>query len=215
MSPLLYVAVSDRADHAGAVPVESWHVATTWGPARCGDTLSQAELARCQSVTSPAASALHVSAYAFRREVLARRAGAPPAAIAFPQTYRTPLACGAFASLSHTHGAVAVACAARAVGIDIETAARGGDPVRLAARYFAPDEYAALARLAPAEAACAFSRRWTAKEALMKAAGCTLREALATSIGADAPLPFTRTILGAAITVFAPAPGFVCAVALA
>lgn len=214
MSALLYVAVSDRADHAGAVPVDAWHVAATWGPPRRGDTLSQAELARCQSITSSAA-ALHVSAYALRREALARRTGASPAAITIPPIYRTPLAGGAFASLSHTRGAVAVACAARAVGVDIEPAARRGDPVRLAARYFAPDERAALAGLAPAEAACAFAWRWTAKEALMKATGCTLRAALATSIGADAPLPFTRTICGAAITVFAPAPGFVCAVALA
>jgi phosphopantetheinyl transferase len=89
----------------------------------------------------------------------------------------------------------------------VEACDRADDPARLAARYFAADERDGDA----ADVAW----RWTAKEALMKAAGMTLRAALATSMGPRAAAPFVREIAGATLTVLAPIEGYACAVATA
>ena len=62
-------------------------------------------------------------------------------------------------------------CRRGRVGVDLERIDREPAVLRLAARYFAAEEAAALAAL-PAEAArLAFLRLWTAKEASCKATG--------------------------------------------
>jgi 4'-phosphopantetheinyl transferase len=79
---------------------------------------------------------------------------------------------GTGASLSHTRGLVVCALArGAAVGVDAEWLGRRLEPLRLAERFFAPDEASRLRR-APAEARPAlFLRLWTAKEAFLKARG--------------------------------------------
>ena len=57
------------------------------------------------------------------------------------------------------------------VGVDIESRERGTDPLRIARRYFAPEETAALAALDEALRHDAFLRLWCAKEAVLKAHG--------------------------------------------
>lgn len=83
-------------------------------------------------------------------------------------------------NLTHTHGMIAVAVGeAGALGIDCEALDRSGDAVRIARRFFADAEVAALAAL-PDEAAR--QRRalhlWTLKEAWLKATGTGLRGTL-------------------------------------
>lgn len=73
-------------------------------------------------------------------------------------------------SLSHCPGRVLCLLADREAGCDVEPADRGD--IRVAARYFTPEEYARILE-APDEAARRrmFCRFWTLKESLMKCTG--------------------------------------------
>lgn len=75
-------------------------------------------------------------------------------------------------NLSDTEGGTLVAlCRRGRIGVDLERTDREPAVLRLAERYFAAEETAALAAM-PAEAArLAFLRLWTAKEASCKATG--------------------------------------------
>ncbi len=73
---------------------------------------------------------------------------------------------------SHSDGRLLVAYAPQGrVGVDVESRARGTDPMRIARRYFAQEEIAALALLDTALRQDAFLRLWCAKEAVLKAHG--------------------------------------------
>jgi len=57
------------------------------------------------------------------------------------------------------------------VGVDIECNSKSRDVLRLAQRFFHPEEYRALRQLVPEQRQLAFIRAWTRKEALAKAVG--------------------------------------------
>ncbi len=76
------------------------------------------------------------------------------------------------AGWSHSHGRLLIAYADRGrIGVDVESRARGTDPLRIARRYFAQEEIAALAVLDAAPRQDVFLRLWCAKEAVLKAHG--------------------------------------------
>lgn len=98
------------------------------------------------------------------RPVIAAPAGAPPLSF----------------SVTHTEGLVACAVTwAREVGVDAEAVGRPIDIGRLAARFFAPQEAAALERLDGPARVLAFFQHWTLKEAYLKARGLGLAVPLA------------------------------------
>lgn len=73
---------------------------------------------------------------------------------------------------SHSHGRLLVAhCRQGRVGVDVEASHRDVDPLRVARRYFAAQETAALHALAGDARTHAFLRLWCAKEAVLKAHG--------------------------------------------
>jgi 4'-phosphopantetheinyl transferase len=75
-------------------------------------------------------------------------------------------------NLSHSRGHIAVAVTSgAAVGVDIESGRGARDVMRLARRYFAPAEVAALEALPAGERADLFYAYWTLKEAWIKARG--------------------------------------------
>ena len=75
-------------------------------------------------------------------------------------------------SWSHSHARLLVAYTPRGrVGVDIDSRVRRTAPLRIARRYFAPEETAALAALDEALRHDAFLRLWCAKEAVLKAHG--------------------------------------------
>jgi 4'-phosphopantetheinyl transferase len=75
-------------------------------------------------------------------------------------------------NLSDTAGGTLIALTRAArLGVDLERHERAPPAAKLAARYFAPAESAALSALPAAEAAREFIRLWTAKEASCKATG--------------------------------------------
>ncbi len=92
------------------------------------------------------------------------------------------------ANLSHAGSAVAVAVASAEVGVDIELPERTGDVVRLASRFFSPDETAWVADAVEVERDLRFLRLWVRKEALLKATGEGISGGLA-SVGMLDPLP--------------------------
>ena len=84
-------------------------------------------------------------------------------------------------NLSHTTGMVGLAASAgsdRELGFDLENLARNID-LKVADRYFTPQEVAWLAALPEAERPRGFLRLWTLKEAFIKATGKGLTQDLA------------------------------------
>jgi 4'-phosphopantetheinyl transferase len=82
-------------------------------------------------------------------------------------------------NLSHSADLALVATArGLRVGVDVERLRRGRDPLRVAGRYFAPSEVAALRALPETDRPAAFFRFWTAKEALTKGLGLGLPAAV-------------------------------------
>jgi 4'-phosphopantetheinyl transferase len=84
-------------------------------------------------------------------------------------------------NLSHTAGIVGLAAVASPgldIGFDLESLARIVD-LRVADRYFTPQEIGWLAASPEAERPCGFLRLWTLKEAFIKATGKGLTQDLA------------------------------------
>jgi 4'-phosphopantetheinyl transferase len=78
-------------------------------------------------------------------------------------------------SLSHCDTSAVVAVATTTdVGVDIEECRAGIDALGIANRYFAPQESATLADMAPDLAVHHFTRLWVCKEAFVKAIGLGL-----------------------------------------
>lgn len=128
------------------------------------------------------------AAHALLRAALAAMFGAPPEAwhfVAGAHGKPTAWVGGAPAplsfNLSHTTGMVGLAVAAepdREIGFDLENLARAID-LKVADRYFTPQEVAWLASLPEAERPRGFLRLWTLKEAFIKATGKGLTQDLA------------------------------------
>jgi len=75
-------------------------------------------------------------------------------------------------SWSHSHGRLLIAYSEHArIGVDVESHSRHTDPLRIARRFFAEEEIAALEALAGDARRSAFLRLWCAKEAVLKADG--------------------------------------------
>ena len=77
-------------------------------------------------------------------------------------------------NISHSGEMVALAVAARPVGVDVECLSRDSDIERLE-RYFSPTEREALLALAPDDRRRRFFELWTLKESYLKARGVGLR----------------------------------------
>jgi len=168
-------------------------------------------------------------AHALLRRELSRGSSTAPAAWSFDRgEHGKPFLTGHRAaapafSLSHTRGMVACAVAGPdiAVGVDVEANQRDLDAARLAERFFAPTEAAALAALPDRARRERFYDLWTVKEAVVKAVGLALPPALphvAVEIRSDADIELTRSPIAVdgdwQLRLFTPARGFRLAVAI-
>jgi phosphopantetheinyl transferase len=147
------------------------------------DCLSAFERERCARMLQPGARDLRLAAHVLKRLALSEPLGRPPADIAFVEPADRPQLADAslHVSLSHSRDAVAVAYGHAALGVDIEAFGRSRDEAALARRYFHADEFDDAAYNS------GFAWRWTAKEALKKAADIPLFDALARPMPAFAP----------------------------
>jgi 4'-phosphopantetheinyl transferase len=180
--------------------------------ARARAVLSAFEQARCARVILAPARMLRTAAHVLKRETLAATLGVAPRDVPLIEPADRPLLAaphdGLHVSLSHTRGAVAIAFGPGPIGVDIEALGRSNDAVALAQRYFAPGEADAVRDDATG---LQFAWRWTAKEALKKAADINLFEALARAMPSDAQDSFEAH--GARFDVMRPADGYVCTLA--
>lgn len=82
---------------------------------------------------------------------------------------------GSHFNVSHTHGMIAVALADHAdVGVDVESVTRRGETVKIANRFFSPDEVRDLHALHESLQRDRFFDLWTLKESYIKARGMGL-----------------------------------------
>lgn len=140
--------------------------------------LSDEERARADRFYRPEHRVHFAVAHGWKRQILARYAGAPPEGLRF--------ACGAHGkpalegvgdlhfNLSHSsHVALIAVAAGGPVGVDVEAWDRAVEHLELAERFFSPAERAELRALAHDRAAvvAGFFAAWTRKEAYLKATG--------------------------------------------
>ena len=162
------------------------------------------------------------------RELAARYLGLKPAAVEF--TYG-PRGKPAFAApgedlrfnLAHSDDLAVYAFATGPeIGVDVERLRDIPDLERIARRFFARDERAALDALPPADRVRSFYLAWTRKEAYVKAVGDGLHiplDSFSVSIGSEEParvLVFDRNSKSAGdwkLHHLEPEPGFVGAIA--
>jgi 4'-phosphopantetheinyl transferase len=126
----------------------------------------------------------YVAAHALLRVELSRRAGRAPrdwrfAATRLGKPYLLDPPRNLRFSLTHTRGMVAVAVAEGVeVGVDVEPSDRRAESMKLARRFFAPEEVALLAAVEGEARRETFFAIWTLKEAVVKATGQGLARAL-------------------------------------
>jgi 4'-phosphopantetheinyl transferase len=180
--------MSDRLDHGH---VHVWYIRSERVRQRerlvdYQRLLSPAERARHRRFRVAGARHQYLVAHALVRTTLSRYADVEPRAWVFGTNAHgrphiaAPAGLSLNFNLSHTDGLVACAVTrGREVGIDVENTTRRGATVKIADRYFAPAEVAALHRLPAALQRPRFFAYWTLKESYIKARGMGLSLPLA------------------------------------
>ena len=150
--------------------------------ARCLARLSDAERARAERFRFPKHRDHFAVARSALRGILARYLSVSPEVIEFSYAEHgkpelSDAGAGVQFNVSHSGElALCAVCLGHSIGVDIEWAGRRllrneAEMLRLAKRFFAPDELAALRALPPADRAQGFLNCWTRKEAYIKARG--------------------------------------------
>ncbi len=126
----------------------------------------------------------YIAAHALVRAELSRRADRAPQQWRFAETklgkpfLLDPPRDLRF-SITHTRGMVAVAIAEGVeIGVDVESADRRAESMKLAERFFAPEEVALLRAVEGEARRNLFFAIWTLKEAVVKATGLGLSQGL-------------------------------------
>jgi 4'-phosphopantetheinyl transferase len=178
-------------------PVHVWHWRTDFEESRCASLLqllSPAERDKAASFRFPQDRARSLIAHAGLRRILGAYLGLSPEGISFAVTAtgKPCLADAAAVSFNLAHsGAFAAAAVSRGrdIGIDLEQIRPGPGLGGIAERFFSPAERAWL-ESQTGQWLEGFYRLWTAKEAILKAAGTGLAAPLDQAPvrpGADAP----------------------------
>ncbi len=134
------------------------------------------------------------------RAILGRCLGVDPAAVPLRTAAKGKPEIGERSdlrfSVSHSEELALYALArGREVGIDVERLRPLPEAERIAERYFAPEERAALRAVPPDDRAAAFFRLWTRKEAYAKATGEGVFAGLAELVGTAGANPAGFTIV--------------------
>ena len=191
--------------------------------ARCRDVLDDSERARAAAFLNQRDRKQYTVAHGALRILAARELQVTPSALRWdPGPYGKPELAdpwsGLSISLSHSADLVAVAIAvSRAVGVDIQHLVPRLDVVAMSARFYPPAEstYVAAGRDA-SERTDRFTRLWSRKEAVVKAAGGRLWPNLRIAVPGPRDVVRCAEPSGAHRVADVPAPaGFRAAVALA
>lgn len=133
--------------------------------------LCEAERMQAMRMSSGPAREAFVAGRAGVRSAASRYCGCPPSDLEIrtdPDGKPFLYGSGLEFNLSHSGGTVIAAFSTHPVGIDIETPGRLRDYLAIARRFFHPDEVGLLVTEDD------FLQVWTAKEAMLKLAGCGL-----------------------------------------
>lgn len=164
--------------------VQVWLVADEGPGADVSDLLAvldAEERQRAAAYRSPDDRRRYVLAHGALRSLAGAALGVPPGEIRWTRgPHGKPETAGLRVNLSHSGEYAMVALtAARAVGVDVQQVRPGADAVAMARRYFPAYEARYVASAPGAEARAArFARLWSRKEALVKAHGGRLLQAL-------------------------------------
>ncbi|MBS7700985.1 MULTISPECIES: 4'-phosphopantetheinyl transferase superfamily protein [unclassified Chelatococcus] len=140
------------------------------------DVLAPSEITRAEGFRHAADRGRFVTAHGLLRAALGMKIGRHPAAVPLIRKTSGQWVCeedGIHVSLAHSGTYVAVATADCPAGIDIEEIA-GSDALVLAREWFSPMEAAAIEAAPRVRRDILFHQYWTAKEAVLKAAGTGL-----------------------------------------
>lgn len=143
--------------------------------------LSDAELRYARQMTADTSMRQFTAAQAALRSALGRYLGTPPASIEFRRgAHGKPFLLERYASdiqfnLTHSHDlAIAAVSASNEIGVDLEKVRERPAAERLAKRFYAAEERAALDDAAADMKGRLFFRLWTRKESHLKATGTGL-----------------------------------------
>lgn len=205
--------------------VHIWSVGLDLAPARVkalARCLSPDERQRADRFVHKNHRARFIVARGVLRQLLGEYLARDPVALTFSygEHGKPDLLGGALEfNMSHSHELALYAVASgRVLGVDIEWPRPRVEYEQIAARFFSPQEQAALMGRPAAERHAAFYNIWTRKEAYLKARGDGISAGLDTfsvSLGAEAELLHSDE--GAAeaarwqLMALAPAPGYVAA----
>jgi 4'-phosphopantetheinyl transferase len=178
----LWAAAHEQPAPARAEEVHVWRAAIPPQQSRALLAAnSEAELRYAERMTSESAHRQFIAAQAALRLVLERYLDEPAPAIRFRRgEHGKPFLVPEYASelqfnLTHSHDVALVAVTlGREIGVDIEKVRERPAFERLAARFYAEQERAALAATPEADRERSFFRLWTRKEAHLKATGTGL-----------------------------------------
>ncbi|PPD43448.1 MAG: 4'-phosphopantetheinyl transferase [Methylocystis sp.] len=168
--------VAVRALDLSKLPPESWDALVS--------LLNEEERARAARFAFGEDRNSYIAAHALLRAELSKRAGLPPqdwrfAAAAHGKPFLIDAPRDMRFSLSHTRGMVAVAiCEGVDIGVDVEPSDRRAESMKLAERFFAPEEVTLLRTVEGEARRDMFFAIWTLKEAVVKATGQGLSRAL-------------------------------------
>jgi 4'-phosphopantetheinyl transferase len=144
------------------------------------DLLNEQERARAARFAFEKDRRAYVAAHALLRAKLSERAGGAPqdwrfAAAVHGKPHLVDAPRDLRFSLTHTRDRVAVAISEGVeIGVDVESASRRAESLKLTERFFAPEEAAFLRALDGDARREAFFAIWTLKEAVVKATGLGL-----------------------------------------
>ncbi|MDJ0449346.1 4'-phosphopantetheinyl transferase superfamily protein [Methylocystis sp. JR02] len=168
--------VTVRALDISGVAPEQWPALTA--------LLDDAERARAARFAFEEDRQSYIAAHALLRAELSRRADRAPsdwrfAATALGKPFLLDPPRDLRFSLTHTRGMVAVAVTeGLEIGVDVESEDRRAESMKLAERFFAPQEVALLRAVEGDARREMFFAVWTLKEAVVKATGQGLSRAL-------------------------------------
>ncbi|WP_424361135.1 4'-phosphopantetheinyl transferase family protein [Methylocystis parvus] len=152
--------------------------------AALAELLNDEERARAERFAFEEDRQAYVAAHGLLRVELSRRVDLPPQEWRFGvrahgKPYLLDPPRDLRFNMSHTRGMVAVALAEGVeIGVDVEPSDRRAESMKLAKRFFAPEEVALLAAVEGEARRDMFFAIWTLKEAVVKATGQGLSRAL-------------------------------------
>jgi 4'-phosphopantetheinyl transferase len=137
--------------------------------------LSPDETARAKRFKFPRDRDRFIFAHGFKRQVLAKYAGAPPDALCFVENqYGKPALADSLIRFNFSHSGDLVLLGVMNqvdVGVDVERTNKAVDYLQLAERFFHPNEAKKINHCNGDARRQAFYKTWTSKEAYIKAVG--------------------------------------------